>query len=77
VVESGGAAHGDAILAALGVGILRGMADARRWVPESRIVTPRSDQARIYQSYYPLVRELYLSSREVAHTLAQLGYARG
>jgi len=77
VVESGGAAHGDAILAAVGVGALRGMEDARRWVPESCIVTPRSDQARIYQSYYPLVRELYRSSREVAHTLARLGCERG
>jgi xylulokinase len=73
VVESGGAAYGDAILAAVGVGTLHGIEDARRWVPESRVVVPRPDETRIYELYYPLVRELYQSSRKVAHTLARLG----
>jgi xylulokinase len=77
VVESGGAAYGDAMLAAIGVGALRGMDDARRWVPESRIVAPRPRETRIYESFYPLARELYRSSREVAHTLARLGNEQG
>lgn len=65
-----GACYGDALLAAIGTGLVG--ADAA-WNPVSHIVEPDADAAADYESRYQLYRELYSSTRNLAHTLAAMG----
>jgi xylulokinase len=76
VVREGGAAQGDALLGALAVGAVDGMAAGRAWVPQARVIAPRAEATKRYESLYPLFRELYRSSRAVVHALARTGQGR-
>lgn len=70
VQVSPGACYGDAMMAAVGVGILRGLPDCRRWVAQGAIVRPDPEAVAFYDSLYPLFRELYERTRPVVHALA-------
>ena len=62
-----GASYGDAFLAAVAIG--NAAPDAiGRWNPVARTVAPRRVPA--YARQYPLWKELYLRTRELAHDLA-------
>lgn len=62
-----GASYGDAFLAALAIGAV-GRGAISDWNPVVRTVEPRVVPAYAHQ--YPLWRELYLRTRELAHALA-------
>ena len=62
-----GASYGDAFLAALAVGLAT-EADIARWNPVASRV--ESQDVPAYRKQYPLWRELYLSTRDIAHGLA-------
>ncbi|MDQ3901016.1 MAG: FGGY-family carbohydrate kinase [Actinomycetota bacterium] len=63
-----GACLGDGLLAAIGLGQ---SPEILRWNPVTTTVEPRPDIAASYDRYYSLYRELYPSTRQIAHTLAQ------
>lgn len=64
-----GASYGDALMAAIGIGIVPPETD---WTELSSIVTPNRLCADRYDSMYRLYRELYPATRAVVHQLAAI-----
>lgn len=64
-----GASYGDALMAAIGIGIVPPETD---WAELSSIVKPNRLQADRYDSLYHLYRELYPATRAVVHQLAAI-----
>jgi xylulokinase len=62
-----GASYGDAFLAALAVGRVQ-PADIVRWNPQARVVHPVAEP--VYARQYPLWRQLYSQTRDIAQALA-------
>ncbi|MGW4772346.1 FGGY-family carbohydrate kinase [Nocardia sp. NPDC004278] len=60
-----GACLGDALLAAAAVGV-----DTAGWNPIIGVVEPDPEHGAIYAAYYPRYREMYESTRHIAHFLA-------
>jgi xylulokinase len=64
--QSIGASYGMALLAALHVG----EASVDAWNPLEHVVRPRPDATAQYDALYPLYRQLYTGTADVAHALA-------
>ena len=64
--QSIGASYGGALLAAQ----LVGDASIDAWNPIQQVVTPRREATKEYDELYPLYRDLYTSTADVAHALA-------
>lgn len=62
-----GASYGDALLAAIGVGLVPAGTD---WARIAREITPDPDNRDRYDDLYTTWRELYPATREVVHRLA-------
>ena len=71
-----GAAHGDALLAAVGTG-LASRDDIAGWNPVESTVTPDPDRGRIYDTLYEHYLALYPATRDTAHALAARQHADG
>ncbi|OZM72195.1 sugar kinase [Amycolatopsis antarctica] len=65
--ETVGAAFGDALLAAMAVGL---EPDPAGWNPVAGTVTPGAEATAVYERFYPRYRELYPSTVDIAHFLA-------
>jgi xylulokinase len=74
--ESIGAAYGDALLAAIGAGLVP---PETRWNETVAVVEPVGERAGLYDTLYETYRALYPATREQMHRLAdlQLGGAGG
>jgi xylulokinase len=70
VVSQRGAAYGDAILAAIGVGALR-REDVPSWLQVDRVVEPDPEQAGLYDRQASRQRRLYESTRTLMHEVAR------
>lgn len=71
--ESEGSAYGAALLAAVGSGAYSSVPEAVHAAIEvTRRIKPDRKSAQIYQQYYQAYRDLYPTSREVAHRLSAL-----
>jgi xylulokinase len=68
-----GASYGDALLAAIGVGLVGGDAD---WTTVERTVTPDGANTRVYEELYEAYRSLYPATRYQVHLLAGLQESR-
>jgi xylulokinase len=67
--ENAGASYGDALLAAIGIGV----ADpATEWNETASVVAPNPRHTERYDSLYRVYRQLYAATKEQAHTLADL-----
>jgi xylulokinase len=64
--QSIGASYGGALLAAQ----LVGEASVDGWNPLEHVVRPRPEATAQYDELYPLYRQLYTSTADVAHALA-------
>jgi xylulokinase len=64
-----GAAYGDALLAAIGTGLVAPDTD---WTVARETVGPAGDTAALYDELYGLYRRLYPDTADVAHALAAL-----
>jgi xylulokinase len=62
-----GASYGGALLAAQ----LVVAADIELWNPVKEIITPREDARAVYDQLYSLYRQLYVTSAELTHVLAE------
>lgn len=69
VRHTAGASFGDAILAAVGAGILPDLEHAREWVPEGTLFQPAVGRRRFYDSIYSDYLGLYTSTRDIIHRL--------
>jgi len=68
-----GACYGDAILAAIGAGLLDGTSQIGGWVRPELTIEPNAQAHERYGEYYALYRELYECSAPAVHRLARLG----
>jgi xylulokinase len=67
-----GACLGDALLAAIGIEL---SPQVTEWNPIAITIEPRPEHAAAYERYYALYRELYPSTRDIAHALAREQHA--
>jgi xylulokinase len=63
-----GACLGDALLAAIGIGL---SPDMQQWNPIETTVQPRTTVTATYDRYYELYRQLYPRTQQIAHALAR------
>ncbi len=70
VQASPGACYGDAMMAAVGVGLAGSLSETRRWLEAGTVVRPDPEAVAFYETRYPLFRELYERTRPVVHALA-------
>ena len=68
-----GAAYGDAYLAGVGMEIFPDLASIQNWLEPPEQVLPDNNIKNLYDRYYSLYKDLYKSSKDVAHQLAGLG----
>ena len=69
-----GASYGDALLAAIAVGLVSGPEAIREWQGEGTTVTPNPAMAETYAPLHQIYTELYQATKEQMHTLHELGY---
>lgn len=70
-VQTIGASYGDAFLAGLAVGVVEDLGKlGKEWVRYAEEIVPDRTQKDIYDSMYPLFRQLYEDTDYIAHTLA-------
>ena len=70
MVTQRGAAYGDAILAAIGVGALE-RADVPSWLEIDHVVEPDPERADLYERRASRHRRLYESTRPLMHEVAR------
>lgn len=71
--ESEGSAFGAALLAAVGSGMYRSVADAaREAIKLSDTVAPEPKAVETYDKFYQVYRDLYPAARSIAHRLSDL-----
>jgi xylulokinase len=70
--ETIGASYGDALLAAIAAGLV---GPETRWNGVADVVEPREESREVYDTLYRVYRELYPSTREQMHVLAELQLA--
>ncbi|MEJ2666118.1 MAG: FGGY family carbohydrate kinase [Deinococcales bacterium] len=70
--QEGGAALGDAFLAALGVGAVAELSAIARWLGSYERVRPDMEIHSAYEAYFRVYRDLYRSSAREVHELAAL-----
>jgi xylulokinase len=64
-----GAAYGDALLAAIGVGLVPPETD---WTRLARVVEPNDELRSVYDDVYPRYPALYAATSEIVHQLEEL-----
>jgi xylulokinase len=64
-----GASYGDALLAAIGAGLVQADTD---WSTVARTIRPRAEHRAVYDELYDVYRDLYPATRDAAHRLALL-----
>jgi len=67
-----GASYGNAFLAGMAAGLVELDALKREWVRISRDVQPDMEKKKIYDRHYPVFKELYESSKDAVHKLAEM-----
>jgi len=71
VQQTPGAALGDAMLAAAGVGLVGDLEATRDWVAAGPLVRPNEDVRAAHDERYELYRALYADTATIAHALAE------
>jgi xylulokinase len=73
VQSTPGASYGDAMMAAVGVGIVKSLRDTRQWLAPGTVVRPDPEASAFYTQRYSLYRELYQQTRGLVHRLGISG----
>ena len=66
-----GASYGDAFLAAVGVGLYENLSEIKQWITIKETVASNPSIDPRYELNYRLFRELYTSTKQIMHELAQ------
>jgi xylulokinase len=69
-----GASYGDALLAAIAIGLVSGPEVIRQWQGEGTTVMPNPEMAETYAPLHEIYTGLYQATKEHMHTLHDLGY---
>jgi xylulokinase len=67
-----GAAYGDAMLAAVGVGFFPDTTSATQWVQSTQVIQPQPAHQPYYDRLYILYRQLYPQTADLMHQLSHL-----
>jgi xylulokinase len=67
--ETIGASYGDALLAAIGSGLVK---EGVEWNPPAAVVEPDPGTGDVYNMLYKIYRDLYPATKDAAHALAEL-----
>lgn len=68
-----GPAYGAAIIAAQGIGLLEKTSEAiATWVPSGTAILQNTAWSAVYERLYPIFRDSYTATREIAGRLAAL-----
>ena len=67
-----GASYGDAFLAGLAVGAVELNAIKKQWVKVKKWIEPDLDKKKMYDTLYPLFKDLYTSTKPVIHQLTDI-----
>ena len=68
-----GASYGDALLAAIGTGLVPPATD---WAVSAKVVAPNPEVREIYDTLFEVYEDLYPATRSLVHTLASIQGAR-
>ncbi len=71
-IEQIGASYGDALLAGIGVGLLKNTSEAASWIKSKTTVKPNPAVYTTYQGYYQLFCELYEQTKNSMIKLGRL-----
>ncbi len=69
-----GASYGDALLAGIAVGLVKGPEAIHEWQKGGRVVEPDPTKAEIYAPLSAIYTKLYDATKELMHDLHDLGY---
>jgi len=69
-----GASYGDALLAGVAVGLLKGPEAILKWQGQSKVVEPNKALAETYTPLSKVYTSLYQSTKELMHELYEIGY---
>ena len=69
-----GASYGDALLAGIGVGLVKGPESIYEWQGDGTVVEPNSELAKTYEPFSKIYDDLYDSTKELMHKLHEMGY---
>lgn len=69
--EDIGAAYGDALMAAIGVGFYQGFSDLRQVIQKKCIYKPDLERHELYKPFRKLFDELYRCNQEILHSLSK------
>lgn len=67
-----GSSYGDAIMAAVGIGILNDLTESAKWIHYQQKITPQTSPSNTYDKMYTIYRELYQNTRHLLHDLSRL-----
>ena len=65
-----GSSYGDALMAAVGVGILGNLKESTKWVHYKNKIKPNPDTSTKYKILYKIYRELYEKTNHLMHALS-------
>ncbi|MCD6095987.1 MAG: FGGY-family carbohydrate kinase [Thermoprotei archaeon] len=72
IAESPGAPYGDALLAGVGTGVLKGYETIKEWVKISEVTKPDQYMREVYNEYYKVYLKVYEANKEVFKLLTEL-----
>jgi len=72
IAKSPGAPYGDALLAGVGTGVLKGYEVIKEWVRISEITKPDPYMREVYNKYYEVYLKVYEANKEVFKLLTEL-----
>jgi xylulokinase len=64
-----GASYGDAMLAALGVGVVSSKDELKQWVKEKEYIKPRLEVTEVYERHFSFYKRLYENNKKLMHEL--------
>ena len=67
-----GACYGDAFMAAVGIGVFDSVNEISRWVKCDDRIIPNPNNTGIYNSLYPIYRNLYDRTADLMHEIAEI-----
>lgn len=72
IFPASGAAYGDAVLAALGAGMLKSTDELAGWIGRGELISCDTRPKAMYDTLFQLYKRLYQGSREVVHDIASM-----
>jgi xylulokinase len=66
-----GSAYGDALMAAVGVGILSDLTESKKWIRYRKHIKPNPDNSDRYQTLYAIYRQIYQQTKKLMGDISE------